>query len=111
LSEAPDPHAQIIARYRRVAQLPDGQFFFTSPIRRDAVRRLGLVPGGSVLEVGCGSGANLPFLLEAAGPAGQVVGVDLCPEMIAAARTRAPRRGWSRIRLIEGAAESLRFDE
>ena len=111
MTVAPDPHAQIIARYRRVAQLPDGLFFFTFPIRRDAVRRLGLVPGGSVLEVGCGSGANFPFLLEAVGSTGQVVGVDLSPEMIAAARTRVQRRGWSRIRLIESAAESLRLDE
>ncbi len=111
MTDTPDPHAQIIARYRRVAQLPDGLFFFTFPIRRDAVRRLGLVPGGSVLEVGCGSGANFPFLLEAVGSTGQVVGVDLSPEMIAAARTRVQRRGWSRIRLIESAAESLRLDE
>jgi demethylmenaquinone methyltransferase/2-methoxy-6-polyprenyl-1,4-benzoquinol methylase len=111
LTDTPDSHVQIIARYRRVAQLPDGLFFFTFPIRRDAVRRLGLVPGGSVLEVGCGSGANFPFLLEAVGSTGQVVGVDLSPEMIAAARTRVQRRGWSRIRLIESAAESLRLDE
>ena len=111
MTVAPDPHAQIIARYRRVAQLTDGRFFFTIPIRRDAVRRPGLVPGGSVLEVGCGSGANFPFLLEAVGSAGQVVGVDLCPEMIAAARTCVQRRGWSRIRLIESAAESLHLDE
>jgi demethylmenaquinone methyltransferase/2-methoxy-6-polyprenyl-1,4-benzoquinol methylase len=111
VTDRPDPYAQIIARYRRVARLPDGLFFFTFPIRRQAVRRLALAQGGAVLEVGCGSGANFPYLLEAVGPAGQVVGVDLSPEMIAAAQVRARRRGWSRIRLIECAAESLRLDE
>jgi SAM-dependent methyltransferase len=106
-----DSHAQIIARYRRVARLPDGLFFFTFPLRRQAVKRLRLTPGGSVLEVGCGSGANLAYLLQAVGPAGRVVGVDLSPEMIAAARARVRRRGWSRIELIESAAESLHLDE
>jgi len=106
-----DAHAQIIDRYRRVAHLPDGLFFFTFPLRRHAVRRLGLVAGGSVLEVGCGSGANFPYLLQAVGPAGRVVGVDLSPDMIAAARARVHRHAWSRIELVESAAESLRLDE
>ncbi len=64
-----------------------------------------------MLEVGCGSGVNFPFLLGAVGPAGKIVGVDLSPEMIAAARARFRRRGWSQIRLIESAAKSLRLDE
>ncbi len=106
-----DARAQIIDRYRRVAHLPDGLFFFTFPLRRQAVGRLRLAPGESVLEVGCGSGANFPYLLKAVGPAGRVVGVDLSPDMIAAARARVRRRGWSRIELIESAAENLHLDE
>jgi demethylmenaquinone methyltransferase/2-methoxy-6-polyprenyl-1,4-benzoquinol methylase len=106
-----DPHAQIIARYRRVANLPDGLFFFTFPFRWQAVRQLRLAPGGTVPEVGCGSGVNFPFLVRAVGPAGQVVGVDLSPDLIAAASARVRRRGWPRVRLIELAAESLRLDE
>lgn len=106
-----DARAQIIDRYRRVAHLPDGLFFFTFPLRRQAVGRLRLAPGESVLEVGCGSGANFPYLLKAVGPAGRVVGIDLSPDMIAAARARVRRRGWSRIELIESAAENLHLDE
>jgi demethylmenaquinone methyltransferase/2-methoxy-6-polyprenyl-1,4-benzoquinol methylase len=63
-----------------------------------------------VLEVGCGSGANFPYLLRAVGPAGRVVGVDLSPDMIAAARARVRRRGWTRIDLIESAAEDLHLE-
>jgi demethylmenaquinone methyltransferase/2-methoxy-6-polyprenyl-1,4-benzoquinol methylase len=111
MTDGLDAHRQIIDRYRRVAHLPDGLFFFTFPLRRHAVRQLRLAPGGSVLEVGCGSGANFPYLLNAVGPAGRVVGADLSPHMIAAARERVRRRGWSRIELIESAAENLRLGE
>jgi ubiquinone/menaquinone biosynthesis C-methylase UbiE len=100
-------HLAIIARYRRVATLPDGLFFFTFPLRRRAIDRLHLVPGSSVLEVGCGSGANFPFLARAVGPTGQVVGVDISPEMVAAARARVRRDGWPNVQVVESPAESM----
>jgi demethylmenaquinone methyltransferase/2-methoxy-6-polyprenyl-1,4-benzoquinol methylase len=50
-------------------------------------------------------------LVNAVGPDGRIVGVDLSPDMIAAARERVRRRGWSRIELIESAAENLHLDE
>lgn len=111
MNDQATPHAQIIDRYRKVAHLPDGLFCFTFPVRRRAVQLLRLAPGGRVLEVGCGSGANFGRLLHAVGSTGQVVGVDLSPDMIAAARARVRRRGWSNVRLIESAAESLHLEE
>lgn len=111
MNDQATPHAQIIDRYRKVAHLPDGLFFFTFPTRRRAIQLLRLAPGGRVLEVGCGSGANFGRLLHAVGSTGQVVGVDLSPDMIAAARARVRRRGWSNIRLIESTAESLHLEE
>jgi ubiquinone/menaquinone biosynthesis C-methylase UbiE len=103
----PPDHDEIIARYRRVAALPDGLFFFTFPLRRRAVEQLHLAPGGSVLEVGCGSGANFGFLVGAVGPTGRVVGVDISPEMVAAARARVRRHGWSNVAVVEGPAEGM----
>ncbi len=111
MTDPSSTHAETIARYRRVAALPDGLFFFTFPLRRHAVDRLGLAPGGRVLEVGCGSGANFDYLVRAVGPSGQVVGVDLSPEMIAAANARIQHRRWSNVRLIESSAENLQLTE
>jgi demethylmenaquinone methyltransferase/2-methoxy-6-polyprenyl-1,4-benzoquinol methylase len=102
-------HDEIIARYRRVAALPDGLFLFTFPLRRGAIDRLHLAPGSAVLEVGCGSGANFAFLVRAVGPTGHVVGVDLSPEMVAAARARVKRGGWSNVQVVESPAESMRL--
>ncbi|GAA5037710.1 SAM-dependent methyltransferase [Thermocatellispora tengchongensis] len=53
-----------------------------------AVAELGLKPGDVVLDAGCGTGRAFPPLREAVGPGGLVIGADLTPEMIRAARER-----------------------
>jgi ubiquinone/menaquinone biosynthesis C-methylase UbiE len=45
--------------------------------------------GGVAVDVGCGTGRALPALRAAVGPAGRVMGVDLTPRMLAAARDSA----------------------
>ncbi|PYC80880.1 SAM-dependent methyltransferase [Streptomyces tateyamensis] len=47
-----------------------------------AVAELGLLPGQSVLDAGCGTGRALPVLRQAVGAEGVVLGVDLTPEML-----------------------------
>ena len=39
------------------------------------------------------------------GPGGRIVGLDLSPDMVAAARDRAARAGWTNVTVLEGAAE------
>jgi ubiquinone/menaquinone biosynthesis C-methylase UbiE len=46
-------------------------------------------PGDTVVEMGCGTGANLPYLRERVGPEGRVVGLDLTDELLDRARERA----------------------
>ncbi len=48
-------------------------------------------PGDTVVELGCGSGANLPHLRERVGDAGRVVGIDLTGPLLERARRRAAR--------------------
>src|SRR3989454_3024718 len=72
-------------RYNRIAgffRLFELLFLLPPGIRRKAVRRLQLKPGDSVLEIGCGTGRNLPFLREAVGPEGHIFGVDLSEGML-----------------------------
>ena len=56
--------------------------------RAAAADALSLSPGETVVEMGCGSGANLPHLAERVGSDGRVVGVDLTPELLRLARVR-----------------------
>jgi ubiquinone/menaquinone biosynthesis C-methylase UbiE len=45
--------------------------------------------GDTVVEMGCGTGANLPHLRERVGPGGRVVGVDVTAPALDRARDRA----------------------
>ncbi|MEY2849656.1 MAG: hypothetical protein RI885_2323 [Actinomycetota bacterium] len=69
-----------------------------------AVELLGLSPGDVVLDLGCGTGLNLPLLSSAVGPTGLVIGLDLSPEMLAVAR----RRGLHNVVLER--ADATQFD-
>ena len=57
-------------------------------LAEDGMRRLELSPGDTVVDLGCGTGINLPRLAEAVGPRGRVVGVDVSSGMLAEARRR-----------------------
>jgi phosphatidylethanolamine/phosphatidyl-N-methylethanolamine N-methyltransferase len=73
-------------------------------LRARAVDRLALSPGDTVLDMGCGTGANLPSLRERVGPDGTVVGVDVTGPMLARARRLVDRRGWENVHLVRGDA-------
>jgi ubiquinone/menaquinone biosynthesis C-methylase UbiE len=64
------------------------------PVYDEAVRRLGIGPGTTVLDVGCGSGA---FLRAAADSGASVCGLDASAALLERARSRVPeaelRRG------------------
>jgi ubiquinone/menaquinone biosynthesis C-methylase UbiE len=68
-------------------------------IRDRAVRKLELEHGDIVLEVGCGTGRNLPYLEAAVGPSGHVLAVDLSERMLNQARALCERRGWRNVML------------
>jgi SAM-dependent methyltransferase len=58
------------------------------PRYEKAVGALAPVPGGVAVDVGCGTGRALPWLRDAVGAAGLVVGVDVTPEMLVEAARR-----------------------
>jgi demethylmenaquinone methyltransferase/2-methoxy-6-polyprenyl-1,4-benzoquinol methylase len=74
--------------------------------RRKAARATGLAPGGSALDVACGSGKLTAALAKIAGDGGRVVGLDFSPQMLAIAR-----RDHLAIEFIEGDALNLPFDD
>src|SRR2546426_11578411 len=66
---------------------------------------LGVEPGSTVLDVGCGSGIALREIADLVGPNGTVVGLDPSTAMLDQARARlhdAP----ARVELVEGTATS-----
>ncbi|AXR78819.1 SAM-dependent methyltransferase [Natrarchaeobaculum sulfurireducens] len=57
-----------------------------SHLRRRAAAACRLEPGDTVVEMGCGTGTNLPYLREQVGPDGVVVGIDFTGPVLERAR-------------------------
>jgi SAM-dependent methyltransferase len=76
-------------------------------LRTALVDSLALVPGETVVDIGCGTGATLPYLRERVGSEGRVVGVDFAPGAVARARSRVERAGWENVVVCRGDATRL----
>ncbi len=79
------------ARYNRIAPMYDAMEAFTERAAFSAWRRQlwAAVPAGRVLEIGVGTGKNLPFYP----PGAQMTAIDLSDRMLARARQRAAALG------------------
>ncbi|MDX6602600.1 MAG: hypothetical protein QOF13_1802 [Solirubrobacterales bacterium] len=100
-------------QYDRVARLYstlEPLYLIFPRARRKAVAALGLKPGDTVLEIGAGTGRNFPYLVEAVGPSGTVIGVDASQGMLAEAHKLIERRGWSNVQLLHQDATQLKVD-
>jgi demethylmenaquinone methyltransferase/2-methoxy-6-polyprenyl-1,4-benzoquinol methylase len=100
-------------RYDRIARtysVLEPLYLIFPPARRRAVAALGLKRGDTVLEIGAGTGRNFPYLVEAVGPTGTVIGVDASPGMLAEARKLIERNGWSNVQLLQQDATQLEVD-
>lgn len=101
---SPMSHREIQSFYGRFARLYDA--FATVPLfsawRSAAVDALDLSEGDTVVEMGCGTGANLRFLRESVGPEGRVVGVDLTRSMLEQARVHTVE--YRNVQLVQGDA-------
>ncbi len=79
-------------------------------VRRRAVAALDARPGEVVVEVGCGTGLNLPPVSDGVGSAGRVVAVEPSPRMLARARERMRRHGRANVAFVRARAEELRLE-
>jgi ubiquinone/menaquinone biosynthesis C-methylase UbiE/uncharacterized protein YbaR (Trm112 family) len=101
--ELPEIDAKFLKLYERMAAFYDptarlvGLLLFgiwEPRVRRlDVIQPLELVPGDWVLEVGAGTGSNLPIIAKQIGKEGKLFAQDLSPRMLAVARKKLKRKG------------------
>ncbi len=95
------------ARYNRLAPVYDQMEFLIERRFRPWRKKLwSQVPPGRVLEVGVGTGKNMPYYPQDV----KVVGIDLSDRMLAQARQRAQVDG-VQVELYEMDAQNLEFEE
>lgn len=80
---------------------------FFSPIAAGLVESLQLVPGQSLLDVGCGTGAVLTLAAPQVGHGAQVLGVDLSQGMLDQARRQLDLLGLDWVGLAPGNGQEL----
>lgn len=75
---------QLIDLYRQRAGRYDvtGNLYYLIGVRefayrQQAVARLNLQSGDTVVEIGCGTGLKFPLLQSCVGPTGKIIGVDM----------------------------------
>lgn len=100
----PDPR-RALEKYRRHAAGYDASARRTQGIRERCIAALELRPGERVLDVACGTGLSFPLLAAGVGRTGEVVGVELSPEMLGQARARVAQAGWPNVRLLQASME------
>jgi demethylmenaquinone methyltransferase/2-methoxy-6-polyprenyl-1,4-benzoquinol methylase len=69
--------------------------------RKMTVKGLKLSKGDFVVELGCGTGLNFPLVLDAIGPDGKLIGVDITDKMLDQARIRVKENGWKNVELVQ----------
>jgi len=109
-------HERLIETYRKkakhynvVSRLYPVPGYPQQAQRRRAVQALRLRPGGTVVDLACGTGQNFPLIEQAIGPDGRIVGVDLTDAMLAQAERRVGHNGWSNVSLIQADAADYTF--
>lgn len=107
--DTPLDAASIVEAYRRWAGVYDAVFGgISAKGRRRAAELVNRLPGREVLEVGVGTGLALPHYNRDK----RITGIDLSKEMLAKARERRIRDGFSHVEaLLEMDAEATAFPD
>jgi arsenite methyltransferase len=133
MSDAEDIHAAVKERFAAIARSPEHEQKF--PVGPASAKKLGydpqvidalpssvtesfcgvgnplslgeLHPGQTVLDLGSGPGMDSLLAAKRVGPTGEVIGVDLCPEMVEKARCNADLLGLHNVEFVNAGIEKV----
>ncbi len=86
-----------------------GQLLY--PSTRHLFEKAGIAPGMKVLDVGSGAGDVALLLAELVGPEGAIVGVDVYPAVLEAARVHVQAAGLTNVTFMAGDIRNVALDD
>ncbi|SFF90312.1 Methyltransferase domain-containing protein [Halopelagius inordinatus] len=104
MRDGTDATQEFYSRYARLYDLIARRTPGVTGLRESVADALDPKRGDVVVDMGCGTGANFPYLRERVGPSGTVVGVDFTPGVLAVARDRIDGEGWENVHVVRGDA-------
>ncbi len=111
-NETRDLYRKRAKRYDQWAQIYGLLFGFRlHHYRQETVSSLALRAGDSVVELGCGTGLNFPYVQRVIGPEGKIIGVDLTDAMLDVAKDRVARERWTNVQLEQADLAEWQFPE
>jgi SAM-dependent methyltransferase len=96
LGHSPEEHERLLRQGR-----------MQEPVTRRVFHAIGLGPGWTCLDIGCGPGAVMRLMGELAGPSGEVTGIDRDAKAGREAVERLQATGTSRYRFVAADMESI----
>jgi demethylmenaquinone methyltransferase/2-methoxy-6-polyprenyl-1,4-benzoquinol methylase len=100
-SEVAPHYDSLVSFWAKVAFFPIGRY------RRQAVQAMNVGEGDTVLEIGCGTGLNFPYIQERIGPGGRLIALDYTPAMIEQAARKVEENGWENVQFVRGDAAEV----
>lgn len=80
-----------------------------APIGEALLKQADFKPGERVLDIGCGGGGTTIAIAQAVAPSGEVLGIDISPDLTTASTRRASDAGVSNIRFICADASTVQL--
>jgi ubiquinone/menaquinone biosynthesis C-methylase UbiE len=82
-----------------------------APIGEALLKQADCKPGERVLDIGCGGGGTTIAIAQAVGPSGEVLGIDISPDLTTASTQRANEASVSNIRFICADASTVQLPD
>lgn len=105
LGQATEVAVELYSR-DELALIPEGATIASLGVG-NPVRRAGLVPGESVIDLGCGAGIDTLLAARLVSPGGRAIGLDTLPEMLAQGAANARDGAVTNVEWLRGELESI----
>lgn len=107
LEEVRKNYDRAAKRYDVWTDIVFGRILGVERYRERTIDLLGDLREKVVLDIGCGTGRNLPLLLRRMGKSGRIIGIDYSEGMLERANAMLAREGWKNVELRRDDAAKL----